>query len=141
RYFRINATRSLMILKNYKGHTKSAKRQQVNSDMLINYAEGLDDFAVMEETYREVMEDKLDIDHVQDVLEEIHEGDVEVYAIEPDSPTPMAFGIASLAASDVVLAEDKSTVLKEFHERVMEKIGSSEADGEGETTGEAAGDD
>ncbi|MDY7082526.1 MAG: helicase, partial [Halobacteria archaeon] len=98
RYFRINATRSLMILKNYKGHTKSAKRQQVNSDMMINYAEGLDDFMVIEETYREVMEDKLDIDHIQDVLHEIHSGETEVYAIEPDSPTPMAFGIASLAA-------------------------------------------
>ncbi|MDY6765586.1 MAG: helicase, partial [Halobacteria archaeon] len=123
RYFRINATRSLMILKNYKGHKKSAKRQQVSSDMLINYAYDLDDFAVMEETYREVMEDKLDIDHIQDVLEDIHEGEIQVFAIEPESPTPMAFGIASLAASDVVLAEDKSEVLQEFHDRVMDAIG------------------
>jgi ATP-dependent Lhr-like helicase len=34
----------------------------------------------------------------------------------------MAFGIASLAASDVVLAEDEDAVLREFHERVMEAI-------------------
>jgi len=123
RYFRINATRSLMILRNYKGHSKSAASQQVSSDMMINYAEELDDFAVLNETYREVMEDKLDIEHVQDVLREIHEGEVDVYAIEPDSPTPMAFGIASLAASDVVLAEDKNEALKQFHERVMDAIG------------------
>jgi ATP-dependent helicase Lhr and Lhr-like helicase len=31
RMFRINATRSLMILRNYKGHQKSAKRQQVSA--------------------------------------------------------------------------------------------------------------
>jgi ATP-dependent Lhr-like helicase len=123
RYFRINATRSLMILRNYKGNSKSAKRQQVSSDMLINYAEDLEDFAVLDETYREVTEDKLDIGHVKDVLREIHDGELDVYAIAPDSPTPMAFGIASLAASDVVLAEDEDEVLREFHERVMEAIG------------------
>jgi ATP-dependent Lhr-like helicase len=123
RYFRINATRSLMILRNYKGNSKSAARQQVSSDMLINYAEDLEDFAVLDETYREVMEDKLDIEHVKDVLKEIHDGEVDVYAIEPDSPTPMAFGIASLAASDVVLAEDEDEVLREFHARVMDAIG------------------
>ena len=123
RYFRINATRSLMILRNYKGNSKSAARQQVSSDMLINYAEDLEDFAVLDETYREVMEDKLDIDHVKDVLREIHDGELDVYAIEPTSPTPMAFGIASLAASDVVLAEDEDEVLREFHARVMDAIG------------------
>jgi len=123
RYFRINATRSLMILRNYKGRSKSAARQQVSSDMLISYADDLEDFAVLDETYREVMEDKLDIGHVKDVLREIHDGELDIYAIAPDSPTPMAFGIASLAASDVVLAEDEDEVLREFHERVMEAIG------------------
>ncbi|MFW5983648.1 MAG: ATP-dependent helicase, partial [Halobacteria archaeon] len=118
RYFRINATRSLMILRNYKGRSKSAARQQVSSDMLISYADDLDSFAVLDETYREVMEDKLDIGHVKDVLREIHDGELDIYAIAPDSPTPMAFGIASLAASDVVLAEDEDEVLRQFHERV-----------------------
>ncbi len=122
RYFRINATRALMILKNYMGNKKSAKRQQVSSDMLINYAEDLDEFVVLDEAYREVMEDKLDVAHIQEVLGEIHSGEVDVYAIEPDSPTPMAFGLASLAATDVVLAEDKSEVIQEFHSRVMETI-------------------
>ncbi|MFP4632607.1 MAG: ATP-dependent helicase, partial [Halobacteriales archaeon] len=123
RYFRINATRALMILKNYMGNKKSAKRQQVSSDMLIHYAEELDDFVVLDEAYREVMEDKLDVAHIEDVLGEIHDGDLKVYAIEPETPTPMAFGIASLAASDVVLAEDEDEVIKEFHSRVMEAIG------------------
>jgi ATP-dependent Lhr-like helicase len=39
----------------------------------------------------------------------------------------MAFGLATLAASDVVLAEDESEVLREFHERVLEEI---EGDGD-----------
>ena len=53
----------------------------------------------------------------------LHDGELDVYAIEPESPTPMAFGIASLAASDVVLAEDEDEVLREFHARVMDAIG------------------
>ncbi|MDX1748635.1 MAG: helicase, partial [Halobacteriales archaeon] len=51
RYFRINATRSLMILKRYKGYEKSAAQQQVSSEMLLSFAQGLESFAVMEETY------------------------------------------------------------------------------------------
>ncbi len=35
----------------------------------------------------------------------------------------MAFGLATMGASDVVFAEDKLTLLKEFHRRVMDKIG------------------
>ncbi|PSP53731.1 helicase, partial [Halobacteriales archaeon QH_7_68_42] len=46
RYFRINATRSLMILKRYKGYEKSASEQQVSSEMLLGFADGLADFAV-----------------------------------------------------------------------------------------------
>jgi len=39
-----------------------------------------------------------------------------------DSPSPRAFGLATLMASDVVLAEDESAVLQAFHERVVEEI-------------------
>jgi ATP-dependent Lhr-like helicase len=38
----------------------------------------------------------------------------------------MAFGLATLLASDVVLAEDESAVLQEFHQRVLEEIEEGE---------------
>lgn len=123
RMFRINATRSLMILRNYKGHQKSARRQQVSADMMLSYAHRLEDFAVLEESYREIIEDKLEIDHIQEIVRGIKSGEIEVDLIGVDSPSPLAFGIASLSASDVVLAEDKNSLLKEFHRRVLEKIG------------------
>jgi ATP-dependent Lhr-like helicase len=123
RMFRINATRSLMILRNYKGHQKSARRQQVSADMMLSYAHRLENFSVLEESYREIIEDKLEIDHIQEIVRGIKKGDIEVTLIGVDSPSPLAFGIASLSASDVVLAEDKTSLLKEFHRRVMEKIG------------------
>jgi ATP-dependent Lhr-like helicase len=128
RYFRIDATRSLMILKRYKGYEKSASEQQVSSEMLLSFAEGLDSFAVIEETYREILEDKLNVAGIREVLESVNAGEVEVVDRDVDSPSPRAFGLATLMASDVVLAEDESAALKEFHRRVLEEIGESEAD-------------
>jgi ATP-dependent Lhr-like helicase len=122
RYFRINATRSLMILKRYKGYEKSAAQQQVSSEMLLSFAQGLDSFAVMEETYREILEDKLNVDGIREVLTAVAADDVSVVGWETDSPSPRAFGLATLMASDVVLAEDENQVLREFHERVLAEI-------------------
>ena len=143
RYFRINATRALMILKRYKGHEKSASQQQVSSEMLLGFAEELDDFAVVEETYREIIEDKLDLARIERVLERIRDGDIEVTRITVNSPTPRAFGLATLMASDVVLAEDESAALQNFHRRVMAEIddsGSHEMGSEPET-GPVGGDE
>jgi len=134
RYFRINATRSLMILKRYKGHEKSASQQQVNSDMLLGFARDLEEFAVIEETYREILEDKLNVAGLEEVLGRIGRGDVAVTATRVDSPSPRAFGLATLMASDVVLAEDESAVLREFHQRVLTEIEDSDGENEGEGT-------
>jgi ATP-dependent Lhr-like helicase len=123
RYFRINATRSLMILKRYKGYEKSAQEQQVSSEMLLGFAEDLEEFAVIEETYREILEDKLNVDEIADVVAAVRDGDVTVASQTVSSPTPRSFGLATLMASDVVLAEDESAALRAFHERVVEEIG------------------
>ncbi|WP_224335237.1 ATP-dependent helicase [Haloprofundus halobius] len=126
RYFRINATRSLMILKRYKGYEKTAAQQQVSSEMLLSFAQELDSFAVMEETYREIIEDKLNVAGITEVLRDVRAGDVDVTHRELDSPSPRAFGLATLMASDVVLAEDESAVLREFHARVLDELNDDE---------------
>ena len=133
RYFRINATRSLMILKRYKGYEKSAAQQQVSSEMLLSFAEELDSFAVIDETYREILEDKLNVDAIEEALRNIQDDELIVETVEVDSPSPRAFGLATLAASDVVLAEDESAVLQEFHARVQAEIGDEETASETET--------
>ncbi|PSP17461.1 helicase, partial [Halobacteriales archaeon QH_10_67_13] len=122
RYFRIDATRSLMILKRYKGHEKSASKQQVDSDMLLGFASELEEFAVVEETYREILEDKLNVAGIEEVVGAIAAGELAVETVRVNSPSPTAFGLATLLASDVVLAEDESAVLQEFHERVVAEI-------------------
>jgi ATP-dependent Lhr-like helicase len=127
RYFRINATRALMILKRYKGYEKSAAQQQVSSEMLLGFAEDLSGFAVLEETYREILEDRLDVRAIERALRAVERGDLTVASKRVDSPSPRAFGLATLMASDVVLAEDESEVLRSFHERVLREIGDEES--------------
>ena len=128
RYFRINATRSLMILKRYKGYEKSAAQQQVSSEMLLSFAQDLDSFAVIEETYREITEDKLNITGVREFLRRIESGEIAVETHTVDSPSPRAFGLATLMASDVVLADDESAVLQEFHDRVLSEIDTDDVE-------------
>jgi len=122
RYFRIDATRALLVLKRYKGREKSASKQQVASEMLLGFAEELEDFAVLDETYRELIEDKLDLAGVREVLGEMQTGDITVSETTLRSPSPLSFGLATLSASDVVLADDEDAVLRAFHERVREHV-------------------
>ncbi|ELY93944.1 ATP-dependent helicase [Natrialba hulunbeirensis JCM 10989] len=123
RYFRINATRALMILKRYKGYEKSASEQQVSSEMLLGFAQDLEEFAVIEETYREILEDKLNVAELESFVAALESDEITVERTLLDSPTPRAFGLATLSASDVVLAEDESAALQAFHEHVLDEIG------------------
>jgi ATP-dependent Lhr-like helicase len=122
RYFRINATRALLVLKRYKGYEKSASEQQVSSEMLLGFVEDLDDFAVLEETYRELLEDKLDVAGIEAVAGALAAGEIDVEHVRIDSPSPLSYGLATLADSDVVLADDASAALREFHRRGTEAI-------------------
>ncbi|RLM75841.1 ATP-dependent helicase [Halorubrum sp. Atlit-26R] len=125
RYFRIDAGRALLILKRYKGYEKSAAEQQVSAEMLLSFAGDLAEFAVLEETYRELLEDRLDVDGIREAVGRIATGDLAVEHRVVDSPSPLAFGLATLVDSDTVIADDESAVLREFHARVMEEIGEA----------------
>jgi len=119
-----------MILKRYKGYEKSAAEQQVSSEMLLSFAEDLEEFAVIEETYREILEDKLNVTGLEEVTGAVQNGDLSVETVRVDSPSPRAFGLATLAATDVVLAEDESAVLQEFHRRVLDEIDGDSSGGQ-----------
>ncbi|MEM7825445.1 MAG: ATP-dependent helicase, partial [Candidatus Aenigmatarchaeota archaeon] len=71
RRFRHCATRSLMILRNYKGYEIKVARQQINADRLLRICEKFEKFPVVEETYREILEDFMDIRHAKEILEKI----------------------------------------------------------------------
>jgi len=72
RRFRHCAARSLMILRTYKGNTKSVGKQQMNSRLLLNAVKQIsDDFPVLKEARREILEDLMDITDAIAVLKGI----------------------------------------------------------------------
>jgi ATP-dependent Lhr-like helicase len=123
RRFRHCATRSLMILRNYKGYEIKVARQQFNADRLLRVCEKFENFPVVEETYREVMEDFMDIEHARWLLEQIEKGKIK-YEFLPESnvPSPFAHNLIALGETDVVLMEDRKRLLLELHKKVMEKV-------------------
>ncbi|KXB01827.1 hypothetical protein AKJ41_00035 [candidate division MSBL1 archaeon SCGC-AAA259O05] len=124
RRFRHVASRALMILRNYKGNKKSVSRQQMDAHVLLNVCEEkIDpDFPIIRETYREIMEDYMDVDHAKDVLEKMENGDISFRAISTEPPSPFAHGLVVQGRSDVMRLKDKKERLRKLHDRVMEKI-------------------
>ena len=126
RRFRHVATRALMILRNYKGHEISVERQQLNAQTLLKVVMGLGpNFPVLKETYREILEDYMDIGHAREVLKKIEDGVIKLVELPPLSvPSPFAYNIVLEGLSDVVLMEDKRAMILQFHERLMRLINS-----------------
>jgi ATP-dependent Lhr-like helicase len=125
--FRHTASRSFMILRNYKGREVSVGRQQVRSTYLLEALGGMEGVPVIDETYREIMEDVMDIKNAKGVLGLIESGEVKVKAIEYSSaPSPFAHNAILAGISDMVLMEDRGALLRELHRRVLSKVMGSD---------------
>lgn len=121
--FRHCAERSFMILKRFRGREISLQSRQINSEALIKIVEEMDRFPVLEETYREILEDHMDIENARLIIEKILRGEIEVKYFEnpagAKAPSPLAHSIVAAGISDIVLMEDKRKILARFHESVM----------------------
>ncbi|MFC1697943.1 DEAD/DEAH box helicase [Nanoarchaeota archaeon] len=123
RRFRHCATRSLMILRNYGGRTKRVGRQQVSSMILMSAVRRLDqNFSILREARREVLEDLMDIHHTKEILKDIEDGKIKVKEITTTVPSPFAFNFYMQGYTDVLKIEDKIEFLKRMHQMVKAKI-------------------
>ena len=128
RRFRHCATRGLMILRSYKGKTKSAGRQQMSSRLLLSAVKRIsNNFPILKEARREVLEDAMDIRHAVQVVKAIETGEIKVKKIQTELPSPFAFGIAFEGRLDLLKGEEKLEFLKRMHEKIKEKILEREA--------------
>ncbi len=123
RRFRHCAARALMILRSYKGHTKSVGKQQSSSRILLSAVKKIsNEFPILEEARREVLEDLMDIRHAQEVIERVEKGEIEVKESFTDVPSPFAFNLIVMGYSDVMKMEDKLAFLRRMHNMVLAKI-------------------
>lgn len=127
RRFRHCAARALMILRSYMGQTKNAGRMQVGSKILFNAVKRIsNDFPILKEARREVLEDLMDYSNAQKVIDEIIAGRTVIVEMNTEIPSPFAFSLIAGGYSDVIKIEDKQEFLKRMHEIVMAKIALKE---------------
>ncbi len=123
--FRHCAERAFMLLRRYRGVDVSIARRQFNAEKLLRIVEEMDRFPVLEETYREILEDFMDLEHAKEVLSKIERGEIEIrYFFSGDVPSPFAHNIVAFGYSDVVLMEDKRKLIAMLHTLAMKVISS-----------------
>ncbi len=126
RRFRHCAERALALLRRYKGVETSISRRQINSEVIMRIAEKLKNFPILEEAYREVMEDLMDVTNAESILKRIEDNEISVRIFKaPSVPSPFAHNIVAHGYSDVILMEDRRKLLRRLYEEVMKRIGKT----------------
>lgn len=121
--FRHCAGRSLMTLRRYKGQEKSVGRQQVRGKILLKFIQDMDNnFPILKESRREVIEDYMDIKNAKRVIQWIYDGEMEVKRINTIIPTPFAFNLVSQGYLDVLNQNDRAEFTKRMHKAVLKEI-------------------
>ncbi|AEH24853.1 DEAD/DEAH box helicase [Pyrococcus yayanosii] len=123
RRFRHVANRGLLILRRYVGRGKRLERQQQMAVSLLKILkERYPDFPLLKEVYREILEDKMDIENAERFLGWIREGKIKVIFRRNPLPSPFAFNLEVVGASDVILMEDRRELIKALHRKIMALI-------------------
>jgi len=123
RRFRHCATRSLMILRNYKGQTRTVGKQQLKSHFLMHAVRKItEDFPILREAKREVLEDLMDIENAKKVLDWIKEGRVKMKIQETQLPSPFGSNLILQGQSDLIRIEARQDFLKRIHQEHLKAI-------------------
>lgn len=113
RRFRHCATRSLMILRNYKGYTKTAGKQQMSSHFLLAAVnKSTKDFPILKEARREVLEDLMDIKNAKEIIDKVQKGEIKLEIKSTKIISPFAINLILQSHSDLIRIEDKNEFIK-----------------------------
>jgi len=117
RRFRHCAARSLMILRQYKGREKSTGRQQVHSEFLYRAVKKIsNEFPILREARREVMEDLMDVENAKWFLENIESGRARFKVVRVPLVSPFGLNLSMQGRADLIRMEDRVKFLKRMHE-------------------------
>ncbi|MFB6208169.1 MAG: ATP-dependent helicase [Candidatus Nanohaloarchaea archaeon] len=126
RRFRHVAGRSLMILRNYAGNEKTVGQQQMKGHFLLSAIRNRYDgeFPMVKETYREIMEDAMDIKHAKEVIEGFASGEIDYSVRDSQVPSPFTHNLLLQGSTDVIKMSDKKERLQQLHQQVLDRIDS-----------------
>ncbi len=125
RRFRHCAARALMILRNYKGRSKSVGKQQMHSHFLLSAVNELSkDFPILKEARREVLNDLMDIDRAEEILKKISQGDIKFEFKNNVLVSPFGLNLITQSHADFVKVEDRINFLRRMHDLHIKVINS-----------------
>jgi ATP-dependent Lhr-like helicase len=88
--FRQNAARALLLPGLRGGKRTPFWLQRLRAKDLLQAVRQFDDFPIVAETYRDCLQDVMDLPHLEQVLDGIREGDIQVVPVESLTPSPVA---------------------------------------------------
>jgi ATP-dependent Lhr-like helicase len=128
RRFRHCATRAFMILRTYMGRVKSVGRQQMSSRLLLSAVQRIDEnFPILREARREVLEDLMDMPHAKEIVTAIEQGMIKVHVKNLNTFSPFSFNLIAQGHYDLVKLEDRLSFIKRMHEKVMQHVNEADA--------------
>lgn len=91
--------------------------------ILLNAVKRIDnDFCILKEARREVLEDLMDTENASKVIEGIEKKMILLKEIHTSLPSPFAFNLILQGYTDIMKIEDKVEFVRRMHEQVMAKI-------------------
>lgn len=88
--FRMNAGRALLLPRSRAGKRTPFWLQRLRAKELLAHVGGLEDFPIVAETMRDVLQDVFDLPHLEELLTRIQQGEVQVVGIQTVTPSPVA---------------------------------------------------
>ncbi|MBI2323618.1 MAG: DEAD/DEAH box helicase [Chloroflexi bacterium] len=112
--FRENAQRALLLPKLGPGRRTPLWLQRLRAADLLEVARRHDDFPLVYETLREILEDWSDLEHLRELLGGIASGSIEITVVETEAPSPFAAGLVLQFIGDYFEEGDRQQ--QEFRE-------------------------
>jgi ATP-dependent Lhr-like helicase len=123
RRFRHCAGRSLMILRQYKGRKKSAGVQQLRSRFILGAVRKISqEFPILKEAKREILEDVMDLKNAKKVIRWIKNNKMEIKFVNNRLPSPFAINLIMQARYDLIKIENKMEFLKRIHKEIEKQV-------------------
>ncbi|MEI6446532.1 MAG: DEAD/DEAH box helicase [Actinomycetes bacterium] len=130
--FRENAARSLLIPRSLPGRRTPLWQQRLKSQALLDVARKWSDFPIILETYRECLQDVLDIESARTILERIRTREISLVEVETDHASPFASALlfdyvaTYMYEGDQPNAERRAAALSLDRDLLRELLGQDE---------------
>jgi ATP-dependent Lhr-like helicase len=130
--FRENAARALLIPRARPGKRTPLWQQRLKAQSLLEVARQHEDFPIVLETYRECLQDVLDLPGLTDLLQRLHRREISLVEVETPTASPMASSLlfdyvaTYMYEGDAPNAERRAAALSLDRDLLRELLGQEE---------------